>query len=168
MHQPPLPFKLTTDSADPLGPTERWWPALQGALTRQRELAEQLAELSVQQSALVAQRDVEQVLALLAQREPVVRAMVAINAELEPFTPHMPKVLAALGAEQRSELESLIAQIDEAVEVVRERDRADHAQLETMRTVIATELAEIHASKGAVSAYAGQASNAPKFQDRQG
>ena len=139
----------------------------------------QLDSLSVMQSAAASQGDVERVLALLAERQPLVDTLATLSSDLSVFVDggtapaHGQAIIASVPPLQRAHVESRLKQINTYLDAISQRDFADRAALIDSRNTAARELASLAQHRGATAAYAGDALGAraatppsPMFQDQ--
>lgn len=138
-------------------------------LDRQIEQFAALDALSRQQSAAVTSGDTDTLLAVLAKREDVIRAIVELSERVAPVNAAWPDLASVLPDQMRVDLRHRIDAIDKAARDIAQRDDADRTALESARTAIADELVAMGRVRGAVNAYARPATTtAPRFQDRTG
>lgn len=147
-----------------------WGPRLGRLLDQQLALYRKLDDLGARQSSLVECGETDELLSLLSERKSVIGRITALNAEIEPFARGWATLLEALGRMEREAIAGRLAQIDELVARITERDDADRAALERRREVVSGELKTASRTRSAVHAYAKPADPAvpPRFQDREG
>lgn len=149
----------------------RWVPRLKRCLGEQLEVARLLDELSRTQSEALGSGEMNRVLAILAQREPRVRRLVELSAELEPFLRYFGELRSGVGVamklstSEREVLRGQIELIDEHLRNVTERDEFDQRLLAHRREEISQELAQTVSTRGAIGAYAQPLPGGPAMQD---
>jgi hypothetical protein len=149
----------------------RWLPRLKRCLGEQLEIVRLLDELSRMQSEALGEGEMDRVLAVLAQREPRVRRMVELSAELEPFLRYFGELRAGVGLamkltpSEREVLRGQIELIDEHLRNVTERDETDQRLLAHRREEMSQELAQTVSTRGAIGAYAQPVPGGPAMQD---
>jgi len=154
-------------------------PALAARLLRvaQRatDAAAQINTLSQRQSEALAAGDIELVLTILAERQPLVDELLSHHDELEPMvTAVAGSVLSGVKGitePMRQEIHRVLSRLDELVTEVSLRDANDQSRLQAERTKLGEQLAGVAVSRGAVQAYNARPSNAastPLYQDREG
>lgn len=138
------------------------------AVEAQLALARELDGLSRRQEPLLEREDAGELVGLLAERQRVVDALVALDAEVR----RLGKLSGVLGAGRTGEASAQVASI--LVEV-RARDERAMARLAERRDAVARELSELSAGRRAHGAYtAGVVPGAvpgvvpgARFQDRE-
>ena len=158
-------FPIQNTSKDQPDPIRERFDAL---VDEAQELIDSLSVLSGQQRHAIEGGDVAQIVEAVAQREPVVRAIVRVGEELAAFIED-PKALAGIDEQHRTQALLRIAGIEHAMKRLRERDAQDQQQMERTRTQLARQLAGMGAGKTALRAYSSRSQTPdPIMQDREG
>ncbi|MGQ0627865.1 MAG: hypothetical protein ACT4PL_07165 [Phycisphaerales bacterium] len=159
-------------SSDLHGRPEVWLPRLIRLLDDQLADANTLSALSRAQAAAAAAGEIDEIVEILGQREPIVEAMTARGTDLEPFAKGMGTFMAQVAPRYRDLVGERITQIDALVGVVNQQDELDRAALERYRDRIATDLAGVGKARTALAAYGRDRSDVddhgPRFQDHRG
>ncbi|MBL0870132.1 MAG: hypothetical protein IBJ18_06090 [Phycisphaerales bacterium] len=154
-------------------------PALAARLLRvgQRaaDAAAQINTLSQRQSEALTAGDIELVLSILAERQPLVDELLSHHDELEPMVAAVSgSVLSGVKGitePMRQEILRVLSRLDELVTEVSLRDANDQSRLQAERTKLGEQLAGVANSRGAVQAYIARPANTaptPLYQDREG
>lgn len=139
------------------------------ALAEQVALAEQLAELSLEQSSAVAEGRVDDAYAILQRRQPIVQSMGRLSARIEPIAGRLLEAFPELEEPRRSQLLEAVTRLEGLISEVNQRDAEDRRTLERCREAVGAELAGLGKGRNMVGAYGGgPVSNAAAFQDREG
>lgn len=149
----------------------RWAPRLGRLLDEQLALATTLDRMSQTQTQTLAAGDVEGLLEIVAQREPIVERMADLAVEIEPFVRQMGSLATQMHPEDRAALRGRLDQLDQLLVSVEERDAADQVTLAERRDELARDLATLAKGRRAAGSYAtgeGDGPDGPMFQDRQG
>jgi hypothetical protein len=123
---------------------------------RMRELCLRLDELSTELSACVVSEEPEAVVALLAEREPVVTELARLGDELSAILDD-PASARSLGHGEHAQIRERVAQLAEVMDRIRERDRKARAELQRRRDDLAGRLVQANTAGAANRAYAGSA-----------
>jgi len=138
-------------------------------IDRQGGLLGQLDALSQRQRALAEADDIEPLLALLAQRQEIVDQLARGSETVERLRVSRERAGGTPPQGERAEVQRRLNALAELAAAVSRRDEADQEVLRGRRERVASELAELTASKRAVSAYGGGgAAPTARFQDREG
>lgn len=162
--------------AEPHGDPARWGPRLLRLLDEQMDSARTLLHLAEAQGRVVSGESLEELAGVLAQREPVVRAMVEQSAAIEPFVRNLGAAggrVTAIPAGLRMSIEGKLRELEDLMGAIARRDEADCRLLAARRESVGAQLAEVLGGKAAVNAYGGSGAAepggpAPRFQDREG
>jgi hypothetical protein len=138
-----------------------------GLLERQHELLTALVALSRRQGELIDAEDDAGVLAVLAERQPMVEELVALNDLLRPHRAAWDRRLAALPAPQRDHVVRRSELVAALARTLASRDEADRRRLARRRDDLADELAALGTRRGALSAYRAVVPGGPAYQDRE-
>lgn len=152
-----------------LGEASGWRPALFRLLGEQRSRLERLERLSERQGGLIERGDTDGLLALLAERQPLVDELAGLTDEVQPYRAAWAEVLRVLGPADGERAMREAEWLESAAARLAERDRRDAATLEARRDAMAQEISAMPAARGAVAAYSGgRPSDGARFQDREG
>jgi len=140
------------------------------SLERQVALCESLASLTPQQSRLIAARDGDGLVALLAKRQSMIDGI----AQEQQNTGSIVEVVLrgdAVAPAARARVERLISQIQNSLAVIAASDTRDEAEVRARLNDISSELTSSSTAKTARQAYGiGRAdrTSSPRFTDRKG
>lgn len=152
-----------------LGEASEWRPALFRLLGEQRTRLERLERLAERQSGLIERGDTEGLLALLAERQPLVDELAGLTEEVQPYRAAWAEVARTLGPIDGERAMREAEWMESAAARLAERDRRDAAMLEARRDALAQEISAMPSARGAVAAYSrGQSAVGARFQDREG
>lgn len=144
-------------------------PSLLKLLIRQRDLYRQLKQLSDQQASLIEAGETDQLLAVLAQRQRMVDALMATNQELAAHRKTTPNLQNDLMPQQREQARALMDEVDGLLHGIIEQDDRDRQQLQTAQQAVGTQLKQVARGGAAMSAYrSAPPSSAARFTDRRG
>lgn len=152
------------------GPGAAGWPGrLLEVLRRQESLFERLDALSARQGELIRAEETEALLALLAERQAIVREIEAASVELAPYRRRWEELTGTMAEADRAEVRVRVAAIGALASKVAGQDEADRKLMEERRGAIASELAGVTRGRGAIAAYGGSRAGSPgaRFQDRE-
>lgn len=130
-------------------------------LLLQHALLARLDALGQRQAALIDHDDPAPLLALLAERDEVLRELAPVAERVAAQRESWP----AGPTPEASHLRRLLAQCADLAAAIAARDRAHAEHLSRRRDAYAAELARLDTGRDAAAAYA-PASTAPTFQDR--
>ena len=143
-------------------------PTLIELLKRQQALYQQLQQMGEQQSALVAEGQTEPLIALLGRRQILIDQIAALNRSLEPYRADWDDLIAALGAEQRAAVTSLVNDVQSLLGRIMEQDDRDRAALQDAQSRIGGELKKVNRGHQAAAAYGAPAQAVSKAMNQQG
>lgn len=123
-----------------------------------RDRCLRLDELSGSISARIHEDDPAPLVALLAQREPLVTDLARFGDELAAILDD-PASARVLGQVEHAQIRDRLGQLGEVMERIRERDKQARAELQRRRDDLARRLATVNVASGASRAYSG--SNRP-------
>lgn len=133
-----------------------------------RDKCLRLDELSEAISVGVVENDPEELVALLARREPLVAGLARLGDELGAILDD-PSSARALGNQEHAQIRERLAQLEQVMARIRERDKKARAELQRRRDELAGRLVSVNAATGAARAYAGGTRHAnPTIQDSRG
>ena len=123
-------------------------------LTVQRELYQRLRTLSAQQAALISDQQPEVLLHILTERQTLVNRLARINEQLAPYRRTWDATYAALPAETRKQVSTLLTDINELLRSILTTDERDTAALAARKHAVGRELSTLTGTRAAANAYA--------------
>jgi len=123
-------------------------------LRRQNDVYRRLRVLADRQKALVAEDDVQPLLALLAERQKLVDSLVELNRQLAPYRADWTARYSRLDAATRKEVAALLEEANAALGAVLLGDQRDSAALEARKRDLGGRLSTTDAASRASHAYA--------------
>lgn len=133
-----------------------------------RDRCLRLDELSAAISARVHDEDPQQLVALLAEREPLVAELARFGDELTAILDD-PASARVLGTAEHAQIRERLGQLEEVMGRIRERDKRARAELQRRRDELAKRLSSVQVATGAARAYAGAGRHTnPTVQDARG
>lgn len=141
---------------------------LDALLEQTGTLIEQLQAVSDQQRQAVESEQVQQIVEVVAIREPIVRSMVQVGDELGAFIED-PSTQQMLGKPTLERALRQIASYEHAMKLMRERDAQDQQRMEQTRAKLVRQLSGTGTGKSALRAYSSKNTNPnPIMQDKRG
>lgn len=156
--RPPLPA-ITQEMLDKS--PAAWLSPVRQLIDEQVELCLAFEQLSMQQAAMIAAGGIDELIALLGQRETLLERIIAIHQVLEPFHARYANLLDDLANSDRVSLQGRIDTVAAIIDRIRVQDDADRRALEQQRQVVADELAGMARVRGAAAAYAAGSPSSP-------
>ena len=138
-----------------------WLSPVRHMLDEQAELCLAFEQLSSRQSALIAASGIDELIALLGERETLLERIVAIHRVLEPFHARYAELIEELANSDRVSIQGRVDAVAAVIERIRVQDDADRRALERQRQVVADELAGMARVRGAAAAYAAGSPSSP-------
>jgi hypothetical protein len=133
-----------------------------------RDRCLRLDELSGSISTRIHEDDPAPLVALLAQREPLVSDLARLGDELTAILDD-PASARALGHAEHTQIRERLGQLSQVMARIRERDRQARTELQRRRDDLARRLATVNVASGASRAYSGSHRPAnPTVQDTRG
>lgn len=126
---------------------------LLGLLDRQRRLYRQLQTLAMQQAELVTSGNPDGLLKVLGQRQGLLEEIKKSNDALAPFRQRWDDVCRLLDEQQRTEASTTIAEINERLQLIMQRDLADSELLQVRCRKVGQEIESARLGRGALRAY---------------
>ncbi len=126
---------------------------LLGLLDRQRRLYRSLQTLAQQQAGLVSNGNPDGLLQVLAQRQSLLEDVKKTNDSLAPFRQRWDDVSKLLDDRQKTEAAAAIAEINERLQLIMQRDQADSEMLQLRCRKIGRELQAGRTGRTALRAY---------------
>jgi hypothetical protein len=146
-----------------------WAPRLNRMLGDQFALASRLEAMGQERSAALSHGDYARYLACLDERTPVIREMVILNQDIQPFIERFGTLAASLRTDEREAIHQQAARLDAVLASIHQRDEAESQVLHAKRDAIARELAAVSVGRGAMVAYDPMAGGVdPQVHDREG
>ena len=133
-----------------------------------RDRCLRLDELSEAISVGVVENDPDELVALLTKREPLVADLTRLGDELAAILDN-PEAARILGRNEHAQIRDRLAQLEEVMARIRERDKKARAELQRRRDELAGRLASVNTASGAAKAYSGgHRTMNPTIQDARG
>ena len=141
---------------------------LESLLEETGTLVEQLEAVSAQQQHAIESGQVQQIVEVVAKREPIVKGLVRVGEELGAFIED-PTARDTLGEQVFNGALRRIASYEHTMKRLRERDAQDQERMQLTRDQLASQLASMGSGRSALRAYSvrSQTPN-PIMQDRRG
>lgn len=131
-------------------------------------LIDQLGLISEQQQGAIREGDVQRIVEVVTQRDPLVRRLVDVGGDIGALIENKP-LMGSVSDTLREQLMRRIANIEHAMKKIRERDARDQQVMESARDSIAKQLAGMGAGRTALRAYSSKHGTPnPTMQDRRG
>ncbi len=147
-----------------------WAQTLLELLDEQRGIYRQLAQLSNEQSDLVAEGDAESLLSLLSRRQALIDRLVQINARIEPFKQQWPTLWSELDDESREQVRERIDELRDLLDQILDQDERDRTVLASHRNSVSRQLGQLNRGAAVNRAYGPAPNGAPgsRFTDEKG
>lgn len=141
---------------------------LESLLNEAGELVDQLQAVGAEQRHAIESGQVQQIVEVVAKRDPIVQSMIRVGEELGAFIED-PATQAVISEQTYSGALLRIAGYEHTMKRLREQDARDQAQMEKTRDKIAAQLAGMGSGKSALRAYSSRpATPNPIMQDKRG
>ncbi|MCC7204956.1 MAG: hypothetical protein IT441_07730 [Phycisphaeraceae bacterium] len=138
-------------------------------LRRQESLFDHLAELSVQQEALISQDNADELLSVLGRRQQVIDQLTELSQQLKPFRARWDAFRSTMEAETRRTVEAILGRIEQMQKTVARRDEADCQLLRQRQQRVGGEFDRMARVSGARTAYRTQTVPPPaRLADQRG
>jgi len=161
-----MPKSNTTRSAD--DQSALLHARLEALLEQTGSLIEQLEAVGNQQRHAVESEQVQQIVEVVAMREPIVRRMVEVGDELGAFIEDK-STQQMIGKATLERAMRQIASYEHAMKLMRERDTHDQDRMERTRAKLVRQLAGTGTGKNALRAYSTKPTSPnPIMQDKEG
>ncbi len=135
---------------------------------RMRDRCLRLDDLSAALSTCVVSEEPDAVVALLGEREPLVSELARLGDELAAILDD-PASARSLGQDEHAQIRERLAQLEQVMARIRERDRKARADLQRRRDELAGRLVTANAAGAANRAYSGSGRSVqPTVQDSRG
>ncbi len=147
-----------------------WAHTLIELLEEQRSIYQQLAQLSDEQSNLVAAGDAEALLSLLSHRQALIDRLVDVNGRVEPFKQQWPSLWSELDEDSRQHIRERIDDVKALLDQIVDQDERDRVALASHRNSVSRQLEHLNRGAAVNRAY-GPSPAAPaesRFTDQQG
>jgi hypothetical protein len=146
-----------------------WAPRLNRLLHDQLALAGRLEAMGQERSSVLTSGDYQRYLACLAERTPLIREMVLLNEELQPFIERFGTLATSLRTDERDGIHQQAARLDAKLASIHRNDEAEAEILHAKRDAIARDLAAVSTGRGALAAYDPMGGSVtPQVHDREG
>lgn len=120
----------------------------------QRDLYRRLTELADQQRSLITGNQPSQLLEVLGDRQRLIDRLGTIAEQVKVLQGDWPALRSGMDAAMGEEVDQLIAEINQLLASILERDRADADLLSARRSETASAVKQAKANKAAGAAYA--------------
>ena len=131
-------------------------------------LVEQLEAVGAQQRHAIESGQVQQIVEVVAKRDPLVRSIIRVGEELGAFIED-PKTKQTLSEQALNGALLRIAGFEHTMKRLREQDAKDQLLMEQARDKIATQLAGMGSGQSALRAYSSKSkATNPIMQDKRG
>ncbi len=131
-------------------------------LSRQRDLYQELRELSVRQRGMITGESGDQLLALLRQRQNAIADLTRINEELGPYRREWETTLARMPTAERVHAGELLNETNNLLRTILRADEEDSALLAARKQAAAREMTQTSSAQSANSAYSAQSATGSK------
>jgi predicted DNA-binding helix-hairpin-helix protein len=128
---------------------------------------EKLKELAERQRLLISRGQSEALLEILAERQKLVNGLSDINRHMAGVRRDWDEIKAQMTEPQRSEAESLVTQVGQALQHILASDEADSQTLSNRRDQVGQSLTALRTKGVAATAY-GQATGGNRYLDQDG
>lgn len=133
-----------------------------------RERCLRLDELSGSIGVQATEDDPAELVALLAEREPLVVELAGFGEELAAILDD-PRAARELGQREHDQIRERLGQLELVMGRIRERDKQARAALQRRRDQLADQLSSVNVARGAARAYSGSGRPVnPTIQDTRG
>lgn len=133
-----------------------------------RDRCLRLDDLSTALSTCVVSEEPDAVVALLAEREPLVSELARLGEELSAILDD-PASARSLGQDEHTQIRERLAQLEQVMARIRERDRKARTDLQRRRDELAGRLVTANTAGAANRAYSGSGRGVqPTVQDSRG
>lgn len=137
-----------------IGPDDASIAALIELLGHQRTLYRRLRVLAERQRALVAADEVEPLIDVLAERQTLVDALVALNNRLAPYRRNWTEVYNRFDRQTRRTVSEMLEEANSTLGLVLRNDGQDCGTLSARRETTALQISSMNSGGRARSAYA--------------
>jgi len=142
-------------------------PEVVELLRSQLTFYEKLKELAERQRLLISRGQSEALLEILAERQKLVNGLSDINRHMAGVRRDWDEIKAQMTEPQRSEAESLVTQVGQALQHILASDEADSQTLSNRRDQVGQSLTALRTKGVAATAY-GQATGGNRYLDQDG
>ena len=141
---------------------------LQSLLDETGDLVDQLQAVGAEQRHAIESGQVQQIVEVVAKRDPIVQSMIRVGEELGAFIEN-PETKAALPEQTLNGALLRIAGYEHTMKRLREQDANDQRLMEQTRDKLASQLAGMGSGKNALRAYSTRSQSPnPILQDKRG
>jgi chromosome segregation ATPase len=134
------------------------------------DLYDRLDSLSRQQRVLIADQKLDELLAVLKQRDELIDQLERVSPEYQHAIEQLTNLASTFSEQSRQTLGKQVAAIETVATQIAKRDQQASRMLDQRKAELATEMSGIGQKAAAATAYAGgkQQTPPPRFQDREG
>ena len=122
-------------------------------LREQRDLYQQLQNLSERQRRLISGDRPELLLNILRDRQTLVTQLARVNEQLSPYRNHWQDIYSQLPKAQRDLASKLLSEINGMLELILEADQEDQALLSARKQAVASAISDVTGGQAANEAY---------------
>ena len=122
-------------------------------LKQQRDLYHRLLNESRRQAELIRGDEPERLLGVLSQRQQLLDQLQAIADAIKPYQAEWEQVRATLSLEDRHQVGSLVAQINDLLRSIMTQDEQDSQLLVARKSTTAKDVGEMRSTRQAGAAY---------------
>jgi len=126
----------------------------------QKQLYQQLDQLSAQQGSLIGADQGEHLLQLLSQRQKIVKALSKLHDQLQPYRERWDRIRDRLDEQQRAQIETILQHVQQLLGQIIRRDEEDSRQLTQRKGQIQKAISGVGQSRQVAAAYGGQVQQA--------
>jgi len=123
-------------------------------LRMQRDLYRRLTELADQQRSLITGNQPSRLLEVLGERQRLIDRLGTLAEQVKVLQADWPVLRGGMDAEMGTEVDQVVAEINQQLTSILERDRADADLLSARRSEAASAVTKVKACKAAGAAYA--------------
>lgn len=113
---------------------------LKELLGRQKDLYGQLATLADQQSQSVRTGETEKLMSVLAARQQIIEQIEPLDKQLHPYRANWDATLAGMPTEERSAVQSLMAEVQQKLAGILKQDEEDRKLLMEQKEDVGTKI----------------------------
>ncbi len=158
----------STDTPNPSAHNGFESSRLDSLVAKAKTLMDRLCAIADGQTQAIESGEIEQIVEIVAQREPVVRELVRVGEELDAFLSDS-QAMDLINQDDRVRAFEQIGSIEQAMKKLRQRDAQDQKLMESTRDRLADQLSSMGTGMTALRAYTSRVSTPnPILQDRQG
>ncbi len=126
---------------------------LSALLERQRWICRAIQNHSATQSAMITNRQTDDLLRVLSQRQELINELMQLGEQLEPYRATWEELLASLDASEKSRIESLTVDVDSLIQTIMKQDMENQEQMITAKDTIKGKITSLNRGKQSNRAY---------------